>query len=234
MNIKTIKTSSGKLNRIIHLADIHIRLYKRQKEYKEVFKELYKDIKNIFQKGDIIVIAGDIHHSKIEMTPESISLISDFFKKLADITDVVIIPGNHDANLNNLKRLDALSPIIKTLNNSKIHYLKNTGLYRLDNVVFSVMGVFEKYDEYIPASNIPDEYVKIALFHGPVQGSYTDTGYKISNKKMNVTFFNGYDIVLLGDIHKRQTLQEYEIESMFIDENELEKYLNYGWKIKKD
>ena len=43
----------------------------------------------------------------------------------------------------------------------------------------------------------------IGLFHGPVQGLYTDVGYKFEDG-FDVSKFKGCDLVLCGDIHKRQ------------------------------
>jgi hypothetical protein len=45
--------------------------------------------------------------------------------------------------------------------------------------------------------------------------------------------FDGYDLALLGDIHKRQDVQTYSEEFIEIDEEDLEEYLKKGWKIDK-
>ena len=78
------------------------------------------------------------------MSPELVAVVSDFFKKLADLAPTLIITGNHDCNLNNSYRLDALSPIVKALNHPCLHYLKDNGIYKISNVHFNVMSVFEK------------------------------------------------------------------------------------------
>lgn len=209
IQITEIKSKNNSITRIIHLADIHIRLFKRKDEYKHVFKNLYKKLKNVVQDGDIMVIAGDLVHAKTEMSPEMVDLLNDFISNLSKICEVIITPGNHDANLNNIKRMDALSPVIKAMNLSNVHYLRNSGVYTMGNVAFAVMSVFSDIKDYPKAKDIDDTYTKIAIYHGPVNGSHTDTGYEIHNDKMTVNFFNGFDIVLLGDIHKKQRLQEY-------------------------
>ena len=43
----------------------------------------------------------------------------------------------------------------------------------------------------------------IGLFHGPIQGLYTDIGYKFEDG-FDASKFKGCDLVLCGDIHKRQ------------------------------
>lgn len=199
------------LSRIFHTADIHIRLFKRRFEYRDVFQTLYQEIKNENLDNSIMVIAGDIVHAKTEMSPELIDLTSDLFKNLADILPTVVIAGNHDANLNNMSRLDALSPIIKTLNHSNLHYLRDTGLYQIGDTIFSVMSVFDKIPNYYLAETITSDLTKVAIFHGPIYNSTTDTKWKITNEKVQTNLFDGFDIVLLGDIHKYQTLQPYGI-----------------------
>ena len=43
---------------------------------------------------------------------------------------LVIIPGNHDVNMNNKERLDALTPIIADLPKSNpIYYFLESGVY---------------------------------------------------------------------------------------------------------
>ena len=127
-----------KVDKILHVADIHIRNFKRHKEYRQVFRKLYKEAK-LLPKNSLIYVAGDIVHTKTDISPELVELTSEFFRKLADIRPTIVITGNHDANLNNSSRLDALSPIIDNLAHSNLHYLKNSGIYRVSNIDFIVM-----------------------------------------------------------------------------------------------
>ena len=107
----------GKVNKIYHIADVHIRNLKRHVEYKEVFERLYQYISDTKTDDAIIVLAGDIVHAKTDMTPEVIEMTQSFLTKLSTLLPTVLIPGNHDANLNNPSRLDALTPIVNALNN---------------------------------------------------------------------------------------------------------------------
>jgi DNA repair exonuclease SbcCD nuclease subunit len=43
--------------------------------------------------------------------------------------------------------------------------------------------------------------------------------------------FNGFDMVLMGDIHRRQVLQEYGEEYIEVDESEVSEFLKKGWQI---
>lgn len=207
MKIKKLPIKIDKVDKIFHIADIHIRLFKRKEEYRSVFKTLYEEIKNEVTENSIIVIAGDIVHAKIEMSPELVQLTVELFSNLANICPTIITAGNHDCNLNNVSRLDAISPIVDALNHKNIFYLKDTGLYESGDCVFSVMSIFDDISEYILADKIASDKTKIAIFHGPIHLATTDTGWKITSEKVQTNLFDNFDIVLLGDIHKYQMLQ---------------------------
>ena len=195
------------------MSDIHIRLFKRREEYSKVFENLYQELRSRRNSETVVVLAGDIVHSKTEMSPEMVRMASDFLKRVADIFPTILITGNHDANLNNPGRLDALSPIVENLNHKNLFYLKDSSVYSVGGVAFSVMSIFDTPDAYIPAEDIPDEYVKVALFHGPVNNAVTDLGYRVTNVKISMTNFVGFDLAIFGDIHKKQMLSEYDVST---------------------
>ena len=193
------------INKIYHIADVHVRNVKRHKEYRQVFRRLYSYIKKTKSDNDVIYIAGDIVHAKTDMSPELVDLVSEFFTNLADLLPTIIILGNHDCNLNNNFRLDALSPIVKAINHQNIHYLKDNGIYNIQGVHFNVMAVDEKPAKYIQAKDFEGDY-KIAVHHGSVHNASTDAGFILSNTHVTTDMFIGHDLVLLGDIHKPQYL----------------------------
>ena len=118
--------------KIAHLSDTHIRNLKYLKQYKIVFDQMYKKLRE--EEVDIIVHCGDLAHTKINLSPEYFDVASDFIKNLADVAPLVIIPGNHDGNLRTSTRQDAITPIVKALNHSNIHYLKHSGEFVLGSV----------------------------------------------------------------------------------------------------
>lgn len=190
----------GNIKKIYHIADVHIRNLKRHKEYREVFERLYEYISDTKTDDSIIVLAGDIVHAKTDMTPEVIEMTQTFLKRLSDMLPTILIPGNHDANLNNHSRLDALSPIVNALGHPNLHYLKDDGVWKMGGISFSHSSIFSESKEIIPASEVHGDY-KIALYHAPVDRVKTEHGFEIENKNVNVDSFDGYDLVLLGDIH---------------------------------
>ena len=193
------------ISKIFHIADIHIRNLKRHDEYRSVFKRLFKYLKQNVDSKSVIFLGGDIVHSKNDMSPELVDMVSSFLTGCADIAPTIVITGNHDANLNNDSRLDTLTPIISALNNDNIYYWKDTGVYNLRGVSFSVFSVFGNPENWITANDIESDY-KIALHHGAVSSAVTDLNYNIENEFVTPKLFDGFDLVLLGDIHKRQYL----------------------------
>jgi DNA repair exonuclease SbcCD ATPase subunit len=195
------------VQKIHHISDIQIRLLKRHREYRQVFDRLYAQLKND-ASDSIIVVSGDVVHTKTELSPELVDLTHDFLKNLAEIAPTILMPGNHDCNLNNADRMDSLTPIVKGVNHPQLHYFKNSGVFTLGQLQFSIMGVFEPKEQYVKADKMLDG-VKVAIFHGTVNKSMTDLGHQFLTGDIDVEFFDGFDMVLLGDIHKMQCLQKY-------------------------
>lgn len=204
MDIIQIPTSIKKVDKIFHIADIHIRPYKRHYEYRQVFQTLYDSIKSNATQNSIIMVLGDIVHAKTEMSPELIDIVSDFFNNLAHMCYTIVVPGNHDANLNNKNRMDAISPILKNINNQNLLYLKDSGVYQFADLYFVNMSVFD--NKAVDLTGIENLSPKIALFHGVVDKAINKFGFHFRNEKIDKNVFNGYDLVLLGDIHKHQYL----------------------------
>ena len=191
------------VEKIYHLADLHIRNLKRHNEYREVFNKFLERVKNDDIKNSVIYIAGDIAHAKTEMSPELVKEISWFLTECSKLRETILITGNHDCNLNNQHRLDVLTPIIDNLSNPNIHYLRDTGVYTIHNLTFVVYSILDKKDNWPKAETIEAQN-KICLFHGPVNLAQTDIGYTVSSNSFQVDMFDGFDMVMLGDIHKRQ------------------------------
>ena len=194
-----------KIEKIYHLADIHIRNLQRHKEYRDVFEKFLNNVKTDGIENSVIYIAGDIAHAKTEMSPELIDQISWFLVECAKLREVIVIAGNHDCNLNNKSRLDVLTPIVKNINNPKIHYLRDTGVYNIHNLNFVVYSILDHKDNWPSADQVEGEN-KICLFHGPVNKAETDIGYTVSSNSFTADMFDGFDMALLGDIHRRQDL----------------------------
>lgn len=229
------------IKKIIHCSDLHIRNFKMHDQHKEAFNAFIKHLKDLKLKYEYdecrIVIVGDLFHQKITVSNEQFVLAHTFLKVCAKYFPVIIIAGNHDLLENNKDRLDSITPIIDTLRDSNITYYKDRGCFKDDNVVWCVYSIFE--------SNIPpditkaknefgDDLIYIGLFHGPVLGAKTDLGYKFEHG-VNLAYFEGCDIVLLGDIHKRSDFEyngtKIAFSGSFLQQNYGENLKGHGYLI---
>lgn len=186
------------IKKLVHFSDLHIRLFKDHELYRKIIEGMLEKFKEI--SPDRIVFTGDLVHSKNQMTPELIEMVSWVLTECSKIAKTVLIIGNHDFLESNMSRLDALTPIIESLKNDNIVYYKNRGVYEDENIDWVVYSLV---DHNIPPDINPSDNIKIGLFHGPVQGLTTDIGYKFETG-FESDKFNGCDLVLCGDIHKRQ------------------------------
>jgi len=186
------------INKIVHFSDLHIRLFKDHELYKKILEQALHEWESI--SPDRIVFTGDLVHSKNQMTPELIEFVAWILSECAKISKTVLIIGNHDFLENNTSRLDALTPIIESLRNENITYYKERGIYEDENVNWCV---FSLMDHNVPPQIVKSKNKNIGLFHGPIQGLYTDIGYKFEDG-FDSNKFKGCDLVLCGDIHKRQ------------------------------
>lgn len=193
--------------KIAHFADVHFRGLARHAEYRSAFEDAFETLKEI--KPDLIYIGGDIVHSKTQgITPELIDLLRWWFDSLSKIAPVDVILGNHDGLIMNKNRQDAISPVISALNNPRIRLMKKSGTYETQNpdFLFHVFSLFDR--ESWEDVSIDRDKINIALYHGSVQGAMSDTDFALEGET-SLSFFEKFDFSLLGDIHKRQFLNNH-------------------------
>ena len=184
--------------RFVHLADTHIRNLKYHKEYRVVFDRLYKKLKK--QKPDFIIHCGDIAHTKTQISPEFVQMCSDFLKNLADIAPTYVILGNHDGNLKNSYRQDALTPIVNALCHPSLYLLRDSGEVALNSQYsLNVLSVFDKDNWQEPTDK---DKINIALYHGSISNCQTDAGWVMERGENGINIFDNFDYAFLGDIHK--------------------------------
>ena len=187
-----------------HISDVHWRSLKRHDEYRQIFAEMFIKLQD--EMPDAIFIGGDIVHSKTQgISPEIIENLNWWFTSLARIAPVHVILGNHDGLMLNEDRQDAISPIISAINNDNIKLYKKSGVYPtgLENINWCIFSCFDQksWDLVKPIEN----EINIACFHGAVMNSKTDTDWSLEGE-VSLDFFDEYDFGFLGDIHKRQYL----------------------------
>jgi len=211
-------------NLIAHISDVHIRYGSRHEEYREVFQSTIDSLKN--KEIRRIVLTGDLFHIKITLSPKALSLAGWFLKELSKIAPVDIILGNHDLNLQSLDQGNSVEPIIEMISDGYIvekgsvgipkhegsgfgvYFYLHSGFYEVDEKI--VYGVFSCLDnEIIKLEEKDNDKRYIALYHGPVYGCLGNNGYELKGDYlMNLSVFNNFDMVMLGDIHERQSFTQ--------------------------
>ena len=204
----TIKT-------ICHIADIHLRKSPtRNEEYQQVFDNLLKSLEE--KKPDRIVIVGDIVHENLNLQPEQIIITHGFIDALSKIAPVRITRGNHDMQKSNNNRTDSVEAIVKTLNNPNIIYYNKTGFYVDDNIIWAVWHHGDKNNnpyktkegKKILAYDSQSGYTTIDLFHDPIGGCRSTTGFEMKSQSYyKISDFKG-NFGLFGDIHLQQYLDK--------------------------
>ncbi len=188
------------MKRIAHISDTHIRNLKYHEEYRHVFNQIYDSLKQ--EQPDYIVHTGDLAHTKTQLSPEYFDMASSFLKSLADIAPTIMILGNHDGNLKNGDRQDAVTPLVEAMQHPNFTLLKNSGEYSPENgLTFNVLSVFDRDNWQKPSNN---NSINIALYHGAIQGSLVGSNFSLDHGEDDVSIFSDFDFAMLGDIHRTQ------------------------------
>ena len=227
------------IKKIVHVADIHIRTYRLHDEYREVFTTFIAQVKDLvkdYAKDEVrIVIAGDLVHQKIIISNEQLILGTWLIKQLEMIAPVIMIAGNHDLLENNKDRVDSITPMVQFLPDANVNYFKESKCYLDDNTVWCVYSIFEENsrpDIESAKQQFGEDKVYIGLYHAPLLNAKTDVGYEIDHGA-SLDIFEGCDMVLLGDIHKRQLFNHKGIKiaypSSLIQQNFGENVSNHGF-----
>lgn len=187
------------IKKLVHFSDLHLRLYQYHDQYREILTDMFEQFRK--EKPDRIVFTGDLVHSKNQITPELIDVTRWVLSECSSIAKTVVIIGNHDFLENNMDRMDSITPILESMNDDNIVYYKDKGVFEDENVVWVVYSLTSHNEP--PVIERVEGKKHIGLFHGPVQGLSTDVGYEF-NEGYDPFKFKGCDLVLCGDIHKRQ------------------------------
>lgn len=199
--------------RIAQIADIHIRNASRHSETKNIFKSLYDVLRPL--SVDEIVVAGDLFHTKLNISPEALLIATEFIQTLSDIAPVVMIPGNHDCSVSSPDRMDSISPLVKIARLGKADVYEKTGLYQsktnplIQYAVFSILDSDRHKHLRTHLVNFKKENLEttiIGLYHGIVEGMKLDSGMRLAG--LSTSLFQECDVVMLGDVHRHQQIRK--------------------------
>jgi DNA repair exonuclease SbcCD ATPase subunit/DNA repair exonuclease SbcCD nuclease subunit len=200
--------------RIAHVSDLHIRNFKYRREYAEAFVDLYGKLDKL--RPDLIINTGDTVHSKLAVSPELFDDVANHLLCMSSIAPHWLVLGNHDLNLKNPGRTDAISPIVRALQGRTKHELRMPGPYRPERMLGGSFQefAFYSYDIRKPVQKvIPQSIdVNIGLYHGSISGCVTDQGFVMEEGEAEVDQFKWMDYVMMGDIHKRQSFRDGRLQ----------------------
>ena len=228
LSLKNIKYIYITMDSIIHISDIHIRVGNHDKsrytEYLTVFNNLFQSLSNqesIKNNTAVIVITGDLFHHKNKLEPYGLELALHLFRGLSVLTSVFVIRGNHDYRQDVPNERDMISALM-SYDIPNVHYLDKTDVYTFHNLSFGLVAIQDTllYGATTGISpNLPpfpkgDSEYNVALFHGTISGCTLQTGQPTLNG-YPINWFQGFDAILLGDIHLQQINRADPIEYTF-------------------
>ena len=219
---------SEKITKIIACADVHIPSLKGMDELKEHLKNFIKECKKVVKEEGgpehvRIVVAGDIFHNKTDITNESILCANWFFHELSQVCKTIVFAGNHDFLMNNMDRVDSLSPLFEIGTYENVVFLDKeldfkSGIYMDENVAWCLYSSFAGFNTPDIAmtreANKDKEIVYVGLIHADVNGAITVTNYTAENG-IDPGVFDGCDFVIAGHIHKRQELKKNGVRIVY-------------------
>jgi DNA repair exonuclease SbcCD ATPase subunit len=208
------------------------------------------------KKNTCIVIAGDIFHDarrEGKLSPNAMLLFTDFIENLNAFGTVVIIPGNHDNNITyqnseDTTKVDSLTSVLDKIKgkNKTIFYVKDTGKYKLGNIIFYHTSVFDidkidKQSQYEDRLKYlvkrTDQYPNckhICLLHGSIQSQKLQNGWVMKDTTFKLSDIEEYDISCLGDTHEQQFLGDKNnaaYPSSLVQQNHGESIQKHGYVI---
>ena len=228
LSLNNIKYIYITMDSIIHISDIHIRVGNHDKsrytEYLTVFNNLFQSLssqESIKNNTAVIVITGDLFHHKNKLEPYGLELALHLFRGLSVLSSVFVIRGNHDYRQDVPNERDMISALMG-YEIPNVHYLDKTDVYKFHNLSFGLVAIQDTllYGATTGISpNLPpfpkgDSEYNVALFHGTISGCTLQTGQTTLNG-YPINWFQGFDAILLGDIHLQQVNRATDIEYTF-------------------
>lgn len=216
------------ITRIIACSDIHVPAYNGIDELKESLSLFIDECKKIVKEEGSesvrIVVCGDIFHSKISITNESIMAVDWFFKQLDEVCKTYIVIGNHDFIMNNTNRMDSLSPLFEIGNYKQVVFLDKelgykSGIYDDDNVRWCLYSSFTGFNTpdikmKRESDGNDDEKTYVGLIHGDVNGAISVTNY-VTENGLDPGVFEDCDFVIAGHIHKIQEIKKNGVRVVY-------------------
>lgn len=216
------------ITKIIACADIHVPSLKGIEQLKSVLQRFIDQCKKIVDDEDSpdnvrIAVLGDIFDQKIAITNESVLCVDWFFSELDKICKTIVIAGNHDFLMNNMDRVDSLTPLFEIGKYKNVVYLDKvldykSGILDDDDVAWCLYSSFDGFTtpdiKVHKVANEGKDMVYVGLIHADVNGAITNTNF-VAENGIDPGVFEDCDFVMAGHIHKRQEIKKNGVRVVY-------------------
>lgn len=233
------------IKKLIHTSDWHLKPYEDVKDFNHkkflnaidaLLKSVDAQVGHLSREEVLFIIVGDLFdHREKEPSNISMKIMAEVLKRISDKYQTIITIGNHDYDRDNRSTLDCISPIMKMFElhgNTNIQFYKESQCFVKDNIIFCNYSNYE--DNKRPEIEAHQEKYpnkkSIGLVHDVVTGAINGFNQDVSiltHNAIPINNFIGCDFVLMGDIHKHQTLYYNSGENKAVYSGSLFQ-LNYG------
>ena len=214
------------IKKIIACADVHIPPFKKIDELHTSLERFIEQCKGVVEEAGgpefvRIVVCGDIFDAKLSITNESILEVNWFFSELDNICRTYVMAGNHDFIMNNLDRVDSLTPLFEIGKYKNVTYMDQVLNYKSgtitdDNVTFCLYSSFEEFKtpDIAAERELHKDNVFVGVIHGDINGATTALA-RVTENGIDPSVFDGCDFVLAGHIHKWQAINKNGVNVVY-------------------
>jgi len=185
---------------------------------KEYFKKMAGYSLEYGRGGLLQVIAGDIFDRKENSTIGEFLRVKDFLKTCCSYSETIIVLGNHDYDIRNKQRPTLLRLLVDSFEIDGLVFYEKSGTYEYSNqfrfFVYSHLDSSKRPDNF--EENLKKDRLNIGLYHNPLSNAKDFNPNVKYNKYPTPSIFDGLDCVMMGDIHKRQVInQERGVKAIY-------------------
>jgi DNA repair exonuclease SbcCD ATPase subunit/metallophosphoesterase superfamily enzyme len=207
MNTKYSITMTATI--VYHVSDIHIKFSMKDDVRGDIIYAFDQLIERISQEPQpvTVVITGDIYDTANRINPEELLTFHLIFNKLNScdkIDHIITIPGNHDYLVDPENNIIFASLIASKY--SKLHHYNVNSELTIGNVHYHVI-THPRAPFPLFLENHETEKTRVVLLHETIRGAVLNGSYSYSGEGKSAADFANYHAVMLGDIHKQQSIE---------------------------
>jgi len=196
---------------VYHISDIHIKYNMKDDIRGDIIYAIDQLIECISKEAQpiTVVITGDIYDTANRINPEELLTFHLIFNKLNmcdNVDHIITIPGNHDYLVNPENNIIFASLVASKY--SKLHHYNTNSELTLRDVHYHIIA---QPCNFTPIP-VPDGCkTHVLLLHETIRGAVINGSYSYSGEGKSAADFTTYHAVMLGDIHKQQSIDRSTI-----------------------